>query len=127
MKVFEAINTLTFAEDNSVSEMNSKEGETIEFVEVMHTREKNVEVWMTEVEFSMVESVRKSMETAIEAYPQNKVEDRTQWVLDHPGQCVLNGSQSFWTLEVETRVERFDRRGTEPFEPFELFQNKNFP
>ena len=28
------------------------------------------------------------------------------------------------------RVERFDRRGTEPFdpfEPFEFFQNKNFP
>ena len=31
------------------------------------------------------------------------------------------------------RVERFDRRGTEPFEPFELFepfeffQNRNFP
>ena len=29
-----------------------------------------------------------------------------------------------------TRVERFDRRGTEPFEPFEpfeFFQNRNFP
>ena len=31
---------------------------------------------------------------------------------------------------VGTRVERFDRRGTEPFEPFEpfeFFQNRNFP
>ena len=28
---------------------------------------------------------------------------------------------------VATRVERFDRRGTEPFEPFEFFQNRNFP
>merc|ERR1719305_11527 len=37
-KVFEAIDQLTFQDDNSVAEMNSKEGETIEFVEVMHTR-----------------------------------------------------------------------------------------
>jgi len=34
--------------------------------------------------------------------------------------------------DVDTRVERFDRRGTEPFEPFdpfepfEFFQNRNF-
>ena len=31
---------------------------------------------------------------------------------------------------VTARVERFDRRGTEPFElfePFEFFQNRNFP
>ena len=27
---------------------------------------------------------------------------------------------------VVRRVERFDRRGTEPFEPFEFFQNRNF-
>ena len=28
---------------------------------------------------------------------------------------------------VSGRVERFDRRGTEPFEPFEFFQNRDFP
>ena len=28
---------------------------------------------------------------------------------------------------VRPSVERFDRRGTEPFEPFEFFQNRNFP
>lgn len=26
---------------------------------------------------------------------------RTEWVLKHPGQCVLNGSQVHWTTEVE--------------------------
>ena len=34
------------------------------------------------------------------------------------------------TNAVPSRVERFDRRGTEPnepFEPFEFFQNRNFP
>ena len=40
------------------------------------------------------------------------------------------------TYAVQGRVERFDRRGTEPFEPFEpfelfepfeFFQNRNFP
>ena len=32
-----------------------------------------------------------------------------------------------WGHNVVRRVERFDRRGTEPFEPFEFFQNRNFP
>ena len=48
--------------------------------------------------------------------------------------CTLHdtaGTVEFlWTGLVETatiRVERFDRRGTEPFEPFEFFQNRNFP
>ena len=68
-KVFEAINKLTFAEDLSVNEMISKEGEAIEFVDIMHTDGKNVENWMTEVEYSMVECVRKAFENGVTSYP----------------------------------------------------------
>ena len=53
--------------------------------------------------------------------PSRKVEKR--------GALAKNITQGFGVLG---RVERFDRRGTEPFEPFELFepfeffQNRNF-
>ena len=40
----------------------------------------------------------------------------------------LGLAASYATLDaVLNRVERFGRRGTEPFEPFEFFQNRNFP
>jgi dynein heavy chain len=110
-KVFEAIDTLTFEEDNSVNEMVSKEGEALFFVETMHTAGKQVEAWMTEVEFSMIECVRKSFENAVVDYPMAKYDDtanvkmdRVKWVVSHPGQCVLNGSQCHWTAEVEDAI-----------------------
>ena len=51
--MFEAINNLTFAEDRSVNEMTSKEGESLSFVDTMYTEGKNVEAWMTEVRGSL--------------------------------------------------------------------------
>ena len=38
------------------------------------------------------------MENAILDYPNVS---RAEWVLNHPAQCVLNGSQVYWTDEVE--------------------------
>lgn len=38
---------------------------------------------------------------------QNYMEiDRKDWVLQHPGQCVLNGSQVHWTSEVEAAMNQ---------------------
>ncbi len=34
------------------------------------------------------------------------VRPREDWVLDHPGQCVLNGSQVHWTTEVEDSIKK---------------------
>ena len=31
--------------------------------------------------------------------------NRDDWVLGHPGQCVLNGSQVHWTQEVEAAID----------------------
>jgi dynein heavy chain len=61
---------------------------------------------MGDVEDMMVQSVRYVMLHSIENYLEIP---RTEWIKNHPGQCVLNGSQVHWTTEVE---EAF-KKGTE--------------
>lgn len=97
-KVFEAIGSVRFTEELKINQMISTDGEGIDFIEEMATRDKPVETWMTEVENNMKEAVRNAMEIAILEYPETP---RKEWVLVHPAQCVLNGSQVYWTDEVE--------------------------
>ena len=69
--------------------MYSSEKEKVMFEKIVDPNRKNVEDWMQEVEDMMKRSVRKALFEGIEAYPNTQ---RDQWCLDHPGQCVLNGS-----------------------------------
>lgn len=46
----------------------------------------------------MFDSIRHVLKTSIEVYHDGK---RTEWMVSHCGQCVLNGSQVHWTKEVE--------------------------
>ena len=68
--------------------MYSAENEKIDFVEIVDPIRKNVEDWMTEIEEMMKTSVRHELLKSINEYT---VMERTEWVLTHPGQCVLNG------------------------------------
>ena len=52
-------------------------------------KDKGVEFWMGEVEDMMFTSIRKVLKFSIDNYLEIP---RTDWVLAHPGQCVLNGS-----------------------------------
>ena len=58
-------------------------------MKIVDPNKKNVEDWMGEVEDMMKQSVRGALLRSIEDYPKQK---RHEWVLMHPGQCVLNGS-----------------------------------
>lgn len=69
--------------------MYSGEKEKIDFVETVDPREKGVEFWMGEVENMMVKSVRYALKYSIDDYLKKT---RPEWILLHPGQCVLNGS-----------------------------------
>ena len=89
-KIFESIKELEFTPDNKIHAMFSEEKEKIPFVFVIDPNNKQVEYWMGEVEDMMKRSVRQQLKDSIEEYP--KV-DRTAWVKNWPGQCVLNGSQ----------------------------------
>lgn len=88
-KVFENMADLEFKKDKTIVAMFSGEKEKIDFVETVDPREKGVEFWMGEVEAMMVKSVRYALKRSVDDYHEKQ---RTDWILVHPGQCVLNGS-----------------------------------
>ncbi|CAD7943415.1 unnamed protein product [Amoebophrya sp. A25] len=101
-KVFENIKRVTFGEEMEVKEIFSSEGEKIVCASEVKTKDKNVETWMGDLEKEMINSVRHVMQMGIETYVET---ERTKWVLEHPGQIVLNASQVHWTDEVEEAIE----------------------
>lgn len=92
---------LEFRDDNTIWAMYSGEGEKVNFNKRIDPREKNVEFWMGDVEKMMQGSVRQVLLNSIEDY---LVKPRNDWIVVHPGQCVLNGSQVHWTKEVEEAI-----------------------
>ena len=97
-KVFENMADLEFKPDKTIVAMYSGEKEKIQFYETVDPRDKGVEFWMGEIERMMFKSVRAVLLNSINDYLKKS---RPEWILVHPGQCVLNGSQVHWTAEVE--------------------------
>ena len=93
---------LEFHEDKTIHAMYSGEREKIEFEYMVNPNNKGVEFWMGEVEASMIDNVRRVLLYSITSYKEGL---RTDWILKHPGQCVLNGSQVHWTTEVEDGIK----------------------
>ncbi|KAL8439659.1 hypothetical protein Efla_004567 [Eimeria flavescens] len=101
-KVFENMKELEFSPDHVATAMFSAEGERMPFVQPLVTASKSVEIWMQDLEHVMKLSVRESLQIAIRDYASSV---RTEWVMKHPGQCVLNGSQVHWTALVEEAIQ----------------------
>jgi len=93
---------LEFRPDKTIVAMFSGEKEKIKFAEIVDPREKGVEFWMGEVENMMFKSVKTVLKYSVDDYVTR---ERPEWILVHPGQCVLNGSQVHWTKEVEDAME----------------------
>lgn len=100
-KVFEAMADLEFQDDDTIWAMMSGEGEKVNFVKKIDPKDRNVEYWMGDVEKMMTTSVRHVLQHSVEDYVQRS---RNDWIINHPGQCVLNGSQVHWTTEVEQAI-----------------------
>ncbi|XP_024523426.1 dynein heavy chain 1, axonemal [Selaginella moellendorffii] len=99
-KCFEAIAELDFKKDMEITAMNSGEGEKVPFATTMHPLG-NVEVWLSEVEKRMKESIHAQIRLSLAAY---KTTARTDWVQVWPGQVVLCGSSFYWTQQVENAI-----------------------
>ncbi|KAG7477961.1 hypothetical protein MATL_G00075170 [Megalops atlanticus] len=103
-KCFENIAQLQFQSDLLITHMYSAEGEEVKlFIPVMPSG--NVEDWLREVEKSMKASLRDNIDRSLKEYPEKP---RTEWVLSWPGQVVIAGCQTFWTLEVSESLEQGD-------------------
>ncbi|KAI8996174.1 dynein heavy chain and region D6 of dynein motor-domain-containing protein [Gaertneriomyces semiglobifer] len=112
-KCFEGIARLDFDDALNISALYSSEKERLELVQQVSTAEAkgSVEKWLSNVEKSMLKSVRYQIE---EAYYDYQKIPRSKWVLDWPGQVVLCVSQIYWTLGVESAI-REGKRGLEAF------------
>lgn len=111
-KVFENMADLEFKPDKTIIAMYSGEREKIQFADIVDPREKGVEFWMGEIERMMFKSVRAVLLYSVEDY---LVKNRNEWILVHPGQCVLNGSQVHWTTEVEDAIKKEGVEGLDKY------------
>ncbi|KAL6464354.1 hypothetical protein MHYP_G00266710 [Metynnis hypsauchen] len=103
-KCFENIARLRFQPDLQITHMYSAEGEEVKlFLPVWPSG--NVEDWLCDVEKSMKLSLRDCIDRSLRVYAE---EPRTKWVLSWPGQVVIAGCQTFWTMEVSEALERGD-------------------
>ena len=97
-KVFENMTELQFQPDKTITGMYSGEKEFIKMSRSLDPKDKKVEDWMGEVENMMFETVRDVLKYSIDDY---LLISRPDWIKKHPGQCVLNGSQVYWTSQLE--------------------------
>ena len=111
-KVFENMNDMEFQPDTTITAMMSGEKEKIEFMNPIDPRDKKVEDWMGEVERMMFMSVRMVLFNSIVDYEETA---RPEWILKHPGQCVLNGSQVHWTANLEKACKENGQKGIKDF------------
>ncbi|TPX54258.1 hypothetical protein SeMB42_g00367 [Synchytrium endobioticum] len=100
-KCFENVAKLEFQPDRTITAMFSGEGEKIKMVEPF-VPQGNVETWLLKVEDSMRKSVKKVIMDGLSCY---HLKQRTDWVLDWPGQVVLSVSQTYWTKEVSEALK----------------------
>jgi dynein heavy chain len=111
-KVFENMVELEFMPDKTIVGMYSGEKEHIKTSAVLDPKEKKVEDWMGEVEQMMYDTIRDVLKFSVDDY---MTRDRNEWILDHPGQCVLNGSQVIWTKDLETRMAKDGPKGSKEY------------
>ncbi|KAF5825339.1 dynein heavy chain, N-terminal region 2-domain-containing protein, partial [Dunaliella salina] len=90
-KCFESVRELVFEAEGEITGMLSIEGEKIPFMDSVNPAASGaVEVWLLEVEGAMKRTLHKVAGESIEAYTKGP---RLKWILNWPGQLVLNCSQ----------------------------------
>ncbi|XP_052779096.1 dynein axonemal heavy chain 3-like isoform X2 [Mya arenaria] len=102
-KCFEGISQLSFDPDKVITAMESAEKEVVQFSETIRPADAKglVEIWLSQVEQKMKQSLREVSLKATDAYTKIP---RREWVLQWPGQVVLAASQIHWTAEVTQAI-----------------------
>ncbi|XP_070580768.1 dynein axonemal heavy chain 3-like [Ptychodera flava] len=103
-KCFEGIAKLEFTEEQEITGMISSENEVVPFVTKIYPAKAKgmVEKWLVQVEEIMKSSLKKSIMDSIESFAQTEY---TKWVIEWPGQVVLNVSSTYWTTSVAEAIQ----------------------
>lgn len=64
-----------------------------------------MEVWLSHLEDSMQETVRRHVAQAVGSYEEKL---REQWVLEQPAQVALLGSQIWWSTDVGIAFQKVE-------------------
>ena len=125
-KCFEALVKLEFQADTQMTGMISPEKEYVPFTKGPYP-EGDVELWLSEVETAMRVSIKHEMKRAIDAYPKEygDGEPRKKWVLDHPGMCILQGSQTYWTSDLGNKMVEHGEAGVKEYQLMMMEQLKD--
>lgn len=83
-----------FDNNGVITGMESVEGEQVHFYKPVDPNVTAVEWWLLEAEQVIKQTLHTVSGSALEAY---STKPRSEWILDWPGQLVLNCSQVFWT------------------------------
>jgi dynein heavy chain len=109
-KCFEGIDALEFDEEKKIHGMYSSEKEHVPFKNIIDPIAARgcVEQWLSEVEETMIKSVKEVCENAIQDYTKRP---REKWIITWQGQAVLCGSMIYWTEESETAMNKSGVQG----------------
>ncbi len=122
-KCFEGMAKICFAgqksgdeDDLNIVDMISIEGETIPLIKQVDPMDPanagNVELWLSKLEMAMRLTVKNFMITALDDFT---TKPRSEWVLLHPAQAVLNIGQLFWTRDAEKLMDNSGNKGLKEF------------
>ncbi|CAG9464833.1 unnamed protein product [Pedinophyceae sp. YPF-701] len=112
-KIFEAVKEFQFEASGDITGMTSVEGETIPWIEpVSPAKIGAVEAWLLECENVIKRTLHKIARDAIEAYADT---ERSRWILNWPGQLVLNCSQVYWTSDVMQAIQSAGAAGLKEY------------
>ncbi|KXZ48211.1 DHC-9 protein [Gonium pectorale] len=108
-KCFEAVREFIFEKNGEISGLTSVEGEKIQWIETVNPAATGaVEKWLLDSESCIRRTLHKVAGDALEAYAKA---ERSRWILEWPGQIVLNCSQVYWTREVTEAIRTGGSRG----------------
>lgn len=103
LKLFDNCASLQFGRGNkAVIGMASSEGETFQFRQPVAI-EGAAEIWMTEVEKEMKDSLHQISKEGVYFYAKKP---RGTWINESLGMVTLGGSQIWWTWETEDTFQR---------------------
>ncbi|GFR45764.1 hypothetical protein Agub_g7181 [Astrephomene gubernaculifera] len=108
-KCFEAVREFNFEKNGEISGLVSVEGEKIQWIETVNPAATGaVEKWLLDSESCIRRTLHKIAGDALEAYART---ERSRWILEWPGQIVLNCSQVYWTREVTEAIRTGGSKG----------------